>query len=109
MGRAPHSRVFIVQPCCRRGRQEELTPIRPRPSIGHRQHVRLRKVCLVRKLVFKVASPDRLAACAISERFTSLYHLPDQSCLPALMPLGTHGDPQPVMCHSQICESLGGK
>jgi hypothetical protein len=63
----------------------------------------------VRKLVFKVASPDRLAACAISERVTSLDHLSHQSRLPALMPVETRDSTRSVMFHSQTCESHGGK
>jgi len=67
-------RVFVIEPRCRYGSNEELRPVRSWSSICHGQSIRPVMPEFWIELVFKVTAPATLSARSISKRITSLQH-----------------------------------
>jgi hypothetical protein len=66
--------VFIIKPRGGYGGDEELRPICPWSSVGHRQRIGPIMPILWTELIFKVSTPTTLSTSTIPEGITSLQH-----------------------------------
>ncbi len=71
LNRTPEDCMFLVQPRCLLGCNEELGTIGVRSCVGHTDRVRL-IMLQSRELILKFLAPDRLAASAITEWIATL-------------------------------------
>lgn len=71
---ASKNRMFIIQPRRLFRSNKKLTPVRILPRISHTNRIRLIMSQQRRKLVFKLATPDTFAACAVAQGVAGLDH-----------------------------------